>query len=457
MLGMILAGGGGTRLWPYSRSMSPKQFLNLGYTKESLLQETYQRLMELVSHPDIYVVGSHQHEFELVRQIEQIVPHFPRENLLFEPQGRNTAPAILWPVFCLPAEKLDEPIIILPADHLIPNTQQFIQYLQQGAFLASENKIVTFGIKPEHPETGYGYIKSGNPLSVGYEVETFVEKPDRKTAEQYLKLGQYTWNSGIFISTPKVLMEEYQAQAPEMFALFDRFKKTHADLRKPEVIEKIYQQLHSDSFDYAILEKSQRVAVLPVDLSWSDLGSWESIYQVSRKDEKSNVIRGNVILQDTHHCLIFSTKKLVTSIGVENLIIVETDDALLVCDLSRSQDVKQLVETLKEEDRHEYKFHTTQLKSWGSASLLHETATCKIKMLEILPGKAFFSQKQPGQSQHWIVIQGVAEIFQENESFRLLANESTYVPQSVNYHIKNIHNEILQFIVIQQEYQKEES
>ncbi|MBF0276263.1 MAG: mannose-1-phosphate guanylyltransferase/mannose-6-phosphate isomerase [SAR324 cluster bacterium] len=449
MLGMILAGGGGTRLWPFSRYMSPKQFLNLGSTHESLLQETYQRLSSLVLKEDIFIVGSTHHEFELIHQIDQIAPDFPRRNLLFEPQGRNTAPAILWAVFCVSKSNLDEPMIILPADHLIPDREGFHKYLQQGAVLAREKWIVTFGIKPEHPETGYGYIKSGNPLSQGFRVEKFVEKPDQATAEKYLDSGKYTWNSGIFMCTPRVLMEEYQKQVPEMFEVFSKYRDTGKSFLDEDVINAIYGEVQADSIDYAILEKSDRVSVLPLDIAWSDLGSWESIHQVSKKDDENNAIQGNVVLHDTRNCLIFTTKKLVTSIGIENLIIVETDDALLVCDLSRSQDVKKLVDTLKEEDRYEYKFHRTILRRWGRSTILYETPGYQIKNVEILPGMYLSRQRHQHRSEHWIVVKGTADVLRDDEQFLLNESESTHIPRTIVHRLGNPGTTPLEIIEIQ--------
>ncbi len=449
MFGMILAGGGGTRLWPYSRSMSPKQFLNLGSTPESLLQETYKRLASIVPNDKIYIIGSRNHKFELAYQIEKISPDIPSTNLLFEPQGRNTAPAILWGVLSVPEGHLDEPIVILPADHLIPNNEQFLKYLTQGATLAEEGWIVTFGIKPERPETGYGYIKSGQPLSTGYQVEEFVEKPDKSTAERYISTSQYTWNSGIFISTPRILIDEYQKRAPKIYNTFIHYKTSEYDFQTAEVVEMIYNDVESDSFDYAILENSNRVAVLPVDFPWSDLGSWESIHQVSAKDEENNVTRGNVILQDTRNSLIFTTKKLVTSIGVENLIIVETDDALLVCDLNRTQDVKKLVGTLKQEDRYEYKYHKTVLSNWGNTTNIYDTPGYKINTVEIQPGKCISLQRHQHRSEHWVIVEGTAEVTRGEERFFLTENESTFIPKTVIHRLKNSGYIPLQIIEIQ--------
>jgi mannose-1-phosphate guanylyltransferase len=353
MIAIILAGGTGTRLWPYSRSMTPKQFLNLGSIQESLFQETCKRLESLVSPEDIYIVGADSHQKELKVQISQIYPNFRPEQLLLEPMGRNTAPAILWAVMSIPESKRNEPVVVLASDHLIKKPINFITAVKSVELLANSGYIVTFGIKPDCPETGYGYIKAGEPLEVGFKVDEFVEKPDLATAEGYLKSSEYTWNASIFMATTETWLGEFRSHAPEMLTLFEE-AAIDGNLSDPKVISEIYQTITADSIDYALLEKSNRVAVIPVDMEWTDLGSWESLFKVSEKDGQGNVIRGNVISQDSQNSLIFSSKKLVTSIGVDNLIIVETDDALLVCDMTRSQDVKKLVETLKREERNEY-------------------------------------------------------------------------------------------------------
>ena len=357
MIAMILAGGTGTRLWPYSRDMTPKQFLNLGSNHESLFQETCKRLEALASPEQIYVVGDERHQGKLQQQMEQVFPDFRPEQLLLEPLRRNTAPAILWGILHIPPNQLREPVIILASDHLIKVPENFISALKSAELLVNYGHIVTFGIRPDRPETGYGYIKAGEPLEVGFKVADFVEKPDQATAERYVKSSDYTWNASIFMATAETWLDEFRQHAPEMLAVFEKEIADRKELDNPELIRKIYQSIEAESIDYALLEKSQRVAVLPVEMGWSDLGSWENIYQVSEKDGDGNVLRGNVISHDTQNSLIFSSKKLVTSIGVEDLVIVETDDALLVCDMKRSQDVKKLVETLKKEGRHEYKFH----------------------------------------------------------------------------------------------------
>jgi len=353
MIAIILAGGTGTRLWPYSRNMTPKQFLNLGSSQESLFQETFKRLDSLVPPEQIYIVGADAHKDQLRKQILQIFPDFPIDQLLLEPFGRNTAPAILWSIMRIPGNKRNDSLVVLASDHLINNLHSFTNALESGERLASSGYIVTFGIKPDRAETGYGYIKSGESLEVGFKVEEFVEKPDQSTAEQYLESSDYTWNASIFMATTETWLQEFRKHAPDLLDVFEKGALA-GDLSDKKQIRKIYNSISADSIDYALLEKSDRVAVIPVEMEWTDLGSWESLHKVSDKDNEGNVLRGNVISQDTKNSLIFSGKKLVASIGVENLIIVETDDALLVCNMERSQEVKKLVETLKIEERNEY-------------------------------------------------------------------------------------------------------
>ena len=298
-------------------------------------------------------MGGDAHKDQLRQQILQIFPDFPIDQLLLEPVGRNTAPAILWSILKIPESNRNHSVVVLASDHLIKNLQSFTNALKLGERLASSGYIVTFGIKPDRAETGYGYIKSGEPLEVGFKVEEFVEKPDQSTAEQFLESSDYTWNASVFMATTEIWLQEFRKHAPQLLDIFEKGASA-GDLSEKEQIRKIYNSVTADSIDYALLEKSNRVAVIPVDMGWTDLGSWESLHKVSDKDNEGNVLRGNVISQETKNSLIFSEKKLVASIGVENLIIVETDDALLVCDMNCSQEVKKLVETLKREKRNEY-------------------------------------------------------------------------------------------------------
>ena len=438
MIGIILAGGKGTRLWPFSRTQNPKQFLHLGSDDLSLLQETYQRLTSLISTENIYVIGAKIHQFELIRQIEEIEPKYPMENILLEPMSRNTAPAILWGILQLPPEKREEVVVILPADHLIQNQKLFLSYLQEGEQLAKMDKLVTFGIQPDRPETGYGYIQSGKKLRIGYAVEKFVEKPNLQDAEKYIKDQKYTWNSGIFLGKGTTFIEEYKTSTPQLYAPFAKKEKEGKSLLKEENIAEIFNAIIGESIDYAIMEKSKQVAVLPIEnIDWSDLGSWESIYQISPKDDSGNVIRGNVIAQDTNNSLIVSSRKLVTTIGVSNLVIVETDDALLVSDLSKSQDVKTLVETLRMKNREEFFVHTKVIRPWGSYTTLLEENHYKIRFLEILPGKRQSLQRHQHRSEHWVVIKGTAEVYKNHTTFFLTKDQSTFISPTEIHRIGN--------------------
>lgn len=444
---MILAGGTGTRLWPFSRSMTPKQFLNLGSSHESLLQETCNRLEGLIKPQDLWIIGATDHRYELQNQMQQVWSDFPESHLLFEPQGKNTAPAILWGLSQIPQDQQDQPVVILPADHLIQDAETFRQKMAQGAELAKEGWIVTFGIEPSRPDTGYGYIKAGAAVGHGFKVEKFAEKPDAGTAQDYLDQGCYSWNAGIFMGTPKTLLAEYARHCPELYQAF--FEGQRA---KPEVfegIEELYAALEPDSFDYAVLEHSAQVAVVQMQVGWNDLGSWESIYDVSPKDDSGNVKRGNVILEDSQNCLIISDKRLVTGMGLKDLIIVETEDALLVCDLKRSQDVKTLVNHLKAADRFEYKFHTKVVRPWGSYTVLKEGEGFKVKRIEVLPGKRLSLQRHLHRSEHWVVLQGTAQVTADEREYFLTENQSTYLPKTTMHRLENPGQTTLEIIEVQ--------
>jgi mannose-1-phosphate guanylyltransferase/mannose-6-phosphate isomerase len=449
MIGMILAGGTGTRLWPFSRTMTPKQFLNLGSTHESLLQETIQRLSPLLAIENIFIIGSAVHEIELYRQVEQLSPDFPLGHILLEPRSCNTAPAILWGLTRIPEHRWDEPLVILPADHLIDNRKRFLEHLDQGQRLAQKGWILTFGIQPDRPDTGYGYIKAGKPLEIGHQVAAFIEKPPLKKAQAFFNAKTYSWNAGIFMATPKTLLTEYQTHCPAMYQLFFDNGSPRAELDDPDTIRDIFQQIVSNSFDYAILEKSEKVAVLTMGVGWNDLGSWESIYQKSIKDKSGNVTRGNVILQDSQNCLIFSDKRLITGVGLKNVIIIETSDALLACDLTRSQDVKKLVETLKQEDRFEYKFHTTVIRPWGKFTVIAEENEYLIRSITVLPGKRLSLQRHFHRNEHWVVTAGTADIIRGDDHFFLSENESTYIPKTMIHRLANPGKATLEIIEVQ--------
>ncbi|OGG96876.1 MAG: mannose-1-phosphate guanylyltransferase/mannose-6-phosphate isomerase [Candidatus Lambdaproteobacteria bacterium RIFOXYD2_FULL_50_16] len=447
MIAMILAGGSGTRLWPYSRSMTPKQFLNLGQSHESLLQETYRRLEGLVTPKELWIIGATLHEFELRRQVEQMLPSHPSQQILLEPCAKNTAPAILWGLACIPKNQRQVPLAILPADHLISDGAGFREKLLAGAQLAQEGWIVTFGIQPDRPDTGYGYIKAAEAVGPGFKVAQFAEKPNLATAQAYLASGTYSWNAGIFMATAQTLLDQYKKLAPNLYQAFFEGDEPRREVSADLV--NLYQSIQPDSFDYAILEKSDQVAVVNMSVGWNDLGSWESIYQVSEKDAQGNVTKGNVILKDSENCLIFSDKRLVTGVGIKNLILIETEDALLACDLSHSQGVKALVEQLKKEDRFEYKFHNKVVRPWGAFWVLKEGPNYKVKRIQVEPGKRLSLQRHLHRSEHWVVIAGTAKVTRNDEILFLTENQSTYLPKTAVHRLENPGKSPVEIIEVQ--------
>lgn len=368
IFGVILAGGSGSRLWPLSREMYPKQLLKLT-GENSLFQSTFLRLTDLIPAKNIITVTNNLHLPEIKIQLNELDEN-EEYTALGEPVGRNTAPAIGLAALFIQnkfSDKDSDPIIfVTPSDHLIQNNEAFLNSVKEGIELAEKGYIVTFGIKPAKPETGYGYIKT--ELS-GYKVEEFVEKPDLETAKKYLKAGNYFWNSGIFMFKASTILKEMQLHAPDVLTGLQKL-----DLTKNYIDKEAYEAIPSISIDYAVMEKSDKIALIPcgagakslkdgfaglegsssfsVDCGWNDLGSWEAIYDVMQKDSNNNFTKGDVIALDTQDSYIYSSKRLVSTIGVKNLVIIETEDAILVCDKSRTQDVKIIFDKLKKENKN---------------------------------------------------------------------------------------------------------
>lgn len=450
MLTLILAGGKGTRLWPYSRTMAPKQFLNLGKSKQSLLQGTIERHAGLSPKEKTYIVGGADHALEIQYQTEELIADFPEDNILLEPKSCNTAPAILWALSQIPESLWDESVVVVPADHLIEKTEDFLNYLKQGETLSQQGKIVIFGIKPDRPETGYGYIKAGHALDIGHQVERFEEKPSLEKAKEFIQKPEYSWNAGIFMGTPRTFLNEFKEHAAHMYNAFFDNDLPKKELLEKGAIDKIYNQIVADSFDYAIMEQSNNTAVISIEVGWSDLGSWESIYQVSEKDDNGNVSKGNVILQDTKNSLVFSDRSLITAIGLENIAIIETNDALLACDLTKTQSVKQLVDTLIQQNRSEYEYHSTVRRPWGSYTVIYEGPGYKIKKISVLPGKRLSLQRHFHRSEHWVVVKGTAKITNGEMVCFMSENESTYIPKTAIHRLENPGKTPLDIIEVQE-------
>ncbi len=430
---VILAGGTGSRLWPLSRELYPKQLLQL-IDATSLLQTTVLRVGQLVEVlPPLLVVGE-EHRFVTRRQVDGLVPE-DGYTILLEPVGRNTAPAVCGAVEYVAIEQPDDTImLVLPADHLILKKEAFQKVVTEAAELAANGKIVTFGIEPQHPETGYGYIEQGE----GSEVLSFREKPDRDTAESYLDKGNYFWNSGMFAFTVQTFREEMERLAPAMLSCMrESVLLGKRDGKFFRLDGGAMGRCPSDSIDYALMEKTDKIAMVAADLDWSDIGSWHALWEVSDKDESGNVVLGDVLLEDTSNCLIRAEDTLVATVGLEDMLVVETADAVLVAPLSRSQDVKKIVGRLKSERRREFRLHRTVHRPWGSYTVLEEHLRYQIKRITVNPGAKLSLQMHHHRHEHWVVVSGTARITNGDEIFLLYENQSTYIPAGVSHRLEN--------------------
>lgn len=430
---VILAGGTGSRLWPLSRQMYPKQVIGLT-GERSLLQTTLQRVHELPDIlPPIIVVGE-EHRFLTKSQVEEL-DIFPEYHILLEPLGRNTAPAICGAALFTRKETKEEPVLlVLPADHLITRNEAFVQTVTRAVELAGQGSLTTFGIVPDHPETGYGYIAKGE----GDKVASFVEKPDRATAEHYLAEGTYFWNSGMFAFPVSVLLEEMDRFSPNIVKTMDKAVRLgSADGIFFRFDKKAMAASPSDSIDYALMEKTDRAAMVEADIGWSDIGSWKALWQVSEKDERGNATAGDVMLEDVDNSLIRSEDTLVAALGLQDTIVVETADAVLVAPMDRSQDVKKVVNRLKKEQRQEFQYHRTVYRPWGSYTTLEMHGRFQIKRITVTPGAKLSLQMHHHRHEHWVVVSGTARVVNGERTILLHENESTYISAGTNHRLEN--------------------
>jgi mannose-1-phosphate guanylyltransferase/mannose-1-phosphate guanylyltransferase/mannose-6-phosphate isomerase len=431
---VILAGGTGTRLWPLSRELYPKQLLNL--TEDiSLLQATIKRISTLpeMMLPLVVVVGE-EYRFLTQNQIDELGLQ-DEITIILEPVGRDTAPAICAAaVYALSKHDEDTVMLVMPADHLISKPEAFMNGVEQAKKLAAEGNLVTFGITPHSPETGYGYIQKGE----GNEVISFVEKPDRKTAEQYLTEGNYFWNSGIFAFTLKTFLAEVRKHAPQtcssMKGSVDKGRVDEPFFR----LERLSMEACAcESIDYALMEKSGRVAMVPVDMEWSDIGSWQALWDVSEKDSDGNVVQGDVVLEDVENSLIRAENRLVAGVGLKETLVVETADAILVAPLAKAQDVKKIVKRIKADKKEEYRLHRTVYRPWGTYTVLEEQPRYKIKRITVKPGAILSLQMHHHRSEHWVVVKGTAKVTCGEETSLVHENESTYISAGQKHRLEN--------------------
>lgn len=437
---IILAGGGGTRLFPLSRTCYPKQFLKV-YGDRSLLVQTITRFRRLVNPADIIVVTGELYRHQVKSELQSC--GMQDAHILLEPEGRNTAPAIalaarycLEVLGCSPAEVL----FISTSDHLISPIGLFETNVKQAVETAEQGKIVTFGITPDKPETGYGYIEAGEPYGEGYRVVKFTEKPDSATAEQYIAHGNYYWNSGMFAFSISHLLDELEQYQPEIFKL--------AGLSLAEMMEQ-FTAMPAISFDYAVAEKSSAVVTIPLDCYWNDIGSWDSLYEVMTKDEQGNALTGDCVTVDCRNSLILGKSRLIAGIGLEDTLVVETDDVIVVAKRGESQKVKDLVQQLKAQGRKEVDEHTTMYRPWGSYSVLGEGPGYKMKKIVVNPGQQLSLQLHYHRSEHWIVIGGTAQVTIGDTQHMVHKNQSIFVPQTTKHRLENPGKLPLEIIEIQ--------
>lgn len=437
LIPLILSGGSGTRLWPVSRRNLPKQFLSLAGS-DTLFQQTVRRAQDLPNAAAPIVVAAEDHRFLAAEQLQEL--GIVGANILLEPAAKNTAPAIA--VGALQAMKRDPQalILVLPADHLIGDVPTFRSAVEQAQPAAAQGSLVTFGIRPDRAETGFGYIRRGDSVGNGtFRVAQFVEKPNHEVAQGYLDSGQYDWNSGMFLFRADRYLEELAEHAPAILAAAQQaFDKAHRDLDFIRLDAEAFADAPSDSIDYAIMEKTTRAAVVPVDCKWSDIGSWDALWLAASKDGDQNHLEGDVVAIHTHGSLVRShDRHLVAVLGLDDVVVVTTPDATLVARRQASQDVKAIVDRLKLAGRTEHDLHRVVRRPWGSYDSLEAGDRFQVKRIVVKPGAALSLQMHHHRAEHWIVVKGVAEVTCDDKVFLLAENQSTYLPLGSRHRLRN--------------------
>lgn len=435
LIPVILCGGAGSRLWPVSREMHPKPFMKLA-DGQSLLQKTFARAAALPEVQEILTVTNRDLFFKTADELGSVCPEM-RSTFLLEPFGRNTAAAVAAAV--LQVQRMDGDnavMLVLPADHLISDQPAFQKAVAQASQIARDGYIVTFGIRPDRAETGFGYIEFED-----HEVKRFVEKPDATTAEGYVSSGRFLWNSGMFCFKAGVMLKEMAALCPGILeatrvSLDSARASTGKNIQQIEFNPETFSKVPEDSIDYAVMERTAVAAVVPCEIGWSDIGSWNAVSDLAAPDSQGNRVQGSVVLHDTQNCYVQS-HRLVGTVGVQDLVVIDTPDALLVANRSSTQDVKQLFSQLKAAGHEAHKMHRTVHRPWGTYSVLEEGPNFKIKRIEVKPSASLSLQMHHHRSEHWVVVKGIASVVNGEQSMTLQANQSTYIPAGNKHRLTN--------------------
>jgi mannose-1-phosphate guanylyltransferase len=442
---VIIAGGSGSRLWPLSRSLYPKQFLALN-GNETMLQQTLQRLSGLTLERPV-VICNEEHRFIVAEQLREINQSGA---IILEPVGRNTAPAIALASKTV-VESKDSLILILAADHVILNESAFVDAVEKAIPLAEAGKLVTFGIVPTEAHTGYGYIKRGESVNEqGFQVDAFVEKPNAEMASEYLEGKEHYWNSGMFLMKASRYLQELNQFRPDIYtACESALANTSKDEDFIRIDKGAFEKCPDESIDYAVMEKTADAVVVPLDAGWSDIGSWSALWDVNNKDSNGNAAIGDSIMHETTNCLIQGSERLITTVGIDNLVIVDTKDALLVASKDKVQDVKKIVEQLKAEGRDEFKNHREVYRPWGKYDSIDNGTRYQVKRITVKPGEKLSIQMHHHRAEHWIVVSGTAKVTNGDKTFLVTENESTYIPIGVVHALENPGKLPLEMIEVQ--------
>lgn len=448
LIPVILSGGSGSRLWPLSRKLYPKQFIPLRDDK-SLYQSTLERIRDLDDVENVVTVCNDEHRFMAAEQARLL--GIENAEIILEPVGRNTAPAITIAAMHAKTKQPDANILVLPADHILGDKQQFSLAVQQARQVA-ENNLVTFGVVPARAETGYGYIKHDKKSisEAAFEVTDFVEKPDHKTAESYLKSGNYLWNSGMFLFRVDLFLQEIQQFQPEIYnACAQAYEKGEQDLDFIRLDEASFSSAPNISVDYAVMENTTKAAVVPLGSGWSDVGSWHALWESSKRDQNNNATHGDVVEEDCNGCFIHASNRLVAAVGVKDQVIVETSDAVLVAPRDRAQDVKEIVNKLKLSQRDEVDIHPKVYRPWGAYETIDIEDRFQVKRITVNPLQKLSLQMHHHRAEHWIVVKGTARVTCGEKEFLLSENESTYIPIGTKHRLENPGKIPLELIEVQ--------